>query len=87
MSKPPPIPEPDEKPIEETQDYELIVETFVSQRDLTGLERGYAIRHKTNLVVESRHHAYAEAIQMLPITQENYDRHLGKFKRDTRSLH
>ena len=72
--------------LEQTADYEIVVEWYASQRSLTGTEAGYAVRNRKTRVVEARFNAYAEALQGLPQIQENFDRFMGKFVRDRGGL-
>lgn len=72
--------------LESTNDYEIVVEYYMSPRSVTGTESGYAVRHKKTKVIEARAGSYMEALQTLPQIQENFDRFMGKFVSAQRGL-
>lgn len=74
-------PEPDERLLDETAEYIIIVETYTSNgRSLNGLEQGYGILNKMTGVVEMRFGAYGEALQGLMMAQDHYDKFMAAYK-------
>jgi hypothetical protein len=65
--------------LEQTQDFEIIIERYASPRSLTGADSGYGVRNKLTGVVELRFNAYSEALQALGILQSQLDLHMRNF--------
>lgn len=75
------VDEPSEALLDETIDYIIIVETYSSQRSLTGTDQGYACLNKNTGVVELRFGAYSEALQGLMMLQDAYDKYYTEYKK------
>lgn len=84
MSKKPPsevaVEEPDERLLDETIDYIIIIETYPSQRSMTGTEQGYGVLNKMTGVVEMHFGAYGEALQGLMMAQDHLDKFMAVYK-------
>lgn len=65
---------------DKTNDFEIIVERYLSQRSVSGTDSGYGIRNKRTGVVEMRWGAYSEALQGLTLLQEALDKQQGAFE-------
>lgn len=72
--------------LDQTEGFEIVIETFLSNRSSSGTDKGYGIRNKRTGVVEMRWGAYSEAIQGLAIAQENLDKHQSAFEKSTGRL-
>lgn len=89
MGPPPPshtevsLDEPNELVLDETENYEICVETCLSPRSVSGLDQNYAIRNKTTQVVEMRWGAYAEALQGILVLQQGLDKFQYEFAKAT----
>lgn len=68
------VSEPDERLLDETIDYIVIVEAFPSSMTLMGTDQRYGILNKQTGVVEMRFNCYSEAIQGLMLCQDSYDK-------------
>lgn len=81
------VPEPvevaelDERLLDETVDYIIIVETYSSQRSMTGVDQGYGILNKMTGVVEMRFGVYGEALQGLLLAQDHHDKFMAEYKK------
>lgn len=75
------VDEPDERLLDETCDYIIIVETYSSQRSMTGVDQGYAILNKMTGVVEMRFAVYGEALQGLLLAQDHHDKFMAEYKK------
>lgn len=63
-----------ERVLEETANYEILVENYLSNRSTSGLEQCYIIRNKTSGVIEQRWGAYPDALQGIIVLQEGLDK-------------
>lgn len=75
------VDEPSERLLDETEDYIIIVETYSSQRSMTGTDQGYGILNKHTGVVEMRWACYAEALQGLILLQDQMDKWMTAYKK------
>jgi hypothetical protein len=73
--------------LEETNDFEIVIEQYVNQRSVTGVDLGYGIRNKRTGVIEMRWGAYAEALQGLMLLQESLDKFQSQFEAKQGKLH
>lgn len=73
------LPEDPERILDQTTDFEIIVEAYLSNRSITGTDLGYGIRNKKTGVVEMRWGAYSEALQGLTMLQGALDRFQAEF--------
>ena len=81
VEKPVEVDDPPERHLDETCDYLIIVETYSSQRSMTGTDQGYGILNKNTGVVEMRWACYSEALQGLMLCQESHDKYMAIYKR------
>lgn len=84
----PPLNEPaDERLLDETIDYIIIIETYPSQHTTEGVDQRYGILNKNTGVVEMRWSCYSEALQGLLLLQEKYDEYMVVYKKKMGMLH
>lgn len=74
------IPEEREITFDQTNDFEIVVERYLSQRSVSGTDSGYGVRNKRTGVVEMRWGAYSEALQGLTLLQEALDKQQAAFE-------
>lgn len=78
----PPLNEPaDERLLDESIDYLIIVETYGTPHTMTGTDQRYGILNKNTGVVEMRWNCYSEALQGMMLLQDQYDKHMTDYKR------
>lgn len=74
------VDEIDERLLDETVDYIIIIETYSSPNSMIGLDQRYGILNKNTGVVEMRWNLYSEALQGLMLLQDQYDKHMTAYK-------
>jgi len=70
---------PEPRVFDATDDYEIVLEDYISQRSRTGVDTGYGIRNKRTGSIEMRFGAYAEALSWMMILQEKLNEQMVIF--------